>query len=195
MKNLKTFLMLVVCVLAINFGIAPTAGAISIYNEVTDGDLLDHAWPHSFLGPSGLGDSTSFGSGTWSATGSVHQNGGDDNDYFNFTTSGVFDLHVVTGPTDFVGVNNAHDSWNSGGVYGPWPLPGETSRNFTVTGLAAGDYSFGITSNGGVANWSWDITVSGGGAPGAGAVPEPTTMLLLGMGLIGFAGTRRRMKK
>ena len=41
---------------------------------------------------------------------------------------------------------------------------------------------------------AWVVKTSGGGVVVPG-VPEPTTMLLLGLGLLGLAGVRRKIKK
>jgi hypothetical protein len=62
----------------------------------------------------------------------------------------------------------------------------------TFTRLAAGDAAFdtlALVDGGTVAS---EADRFGGGPPG---VPEPATILLLGMGLFGMAGLRRKIKK
>ncbi len=78
--------------------------------------------------------------------------------------------------------------------FGDYDRSIERSFDFdvTFTGLAEGEYSFsiyGLVDGGRVASEADRITV-GDGTP----VPEPGTMLLLGVGLLGLAGMRRRFK-
>ena len=63
--------------------------------------------------------------------------------------------------------------------------------NLTFTGVTPGEYKFNVyaTVDGGrVATEAEDIVVGGGGK-----VPEPATMILLGLGLLGLAGVRRKL--
>ena len=83
-------------------------------------------------------------------------------------------------------------------AYTPTTYTGEYDRSeersfdfdVTFTGVAEGDYDFEIyalVDGGRVATESDSITV--------GVVPEPNTMLLMGIGLMGVAGVCRRRKK
>jgi hypothetical protein len=55
--------------------------------------------------------------------------------------------------------------------------------NFIVGPNTGGSISYGTTE--------FDLTISGGSST---SVPEPAAMLLLGVGLVGFAGMRRKSK-
>ena len=74
--------------------------------------------------------------------------------------------------------------------------------NFTLDGITAGSFDFSSAPSGGNGSWHTAAHIQGIGdndadsgwiGGGFTSVPEPATMLLLGGGLIGLAGLRRRI--
>ena len=79
--------------------------------------------------------------------------------------------------------------------------PGPTNwQGFLFSGLTAGDHSYTVAGmnsvvwadwNTGQANWTGTLNIPGGSV----GVPEPGTLTLLGIGLLGLGLSRRRRQK
>lgn len=120
-----------------------------------------------------------------------------DNDQSYTPPSGV----LLAAPSSNIHgtISNWHDSAYNMGLDGTFNNIAHTSDTLTISWLADGAGWTGDVVNSGDVDEFFAIDnveiVLNGTGPGPDPVPEPTTMLLLGSGLVGLAGFRRKFKK
>jgi len=104
---------------------------------------------------------------------------------YNFDLEGTSDLHID------VGVDNGVFIWLNGDFLFGATAPGGANLDeydVAVSGLAAGNHWLAILRGDHGGSTGFDISVM------AKSVPEPGTLALLGMGLLGIGAARRRRR-
>lgn len=125
----------------------------------------------------------------------------------SLTLNGVtkaFDMVSDSLPTGLTEGSNYFYADTVSGAQGDYDAPTNLTccsvtrwQGVTFTGLAAGDYAYSISGmfsvdwadwNSDEANWRGMVNIPTSSA----GVPEPTSMALFGLGMLGLAGARRR---
>ncbi len=128
------------------------------------------------------------------------------NDYFKFFLDGT-NIALIPGTSTQVSINNVNSGLNSAYYRNNAPGPYNTQYDGLTTvlvaeklGLSAGEHTIQmIISDVGDALWDSGVFIQGNTFSDAptpiDTVPEPSTLLLLGGGLVGLVAFRSRLKK
>lgn len=188
------------------------------YGTIFEGFEDDGTWGGTRitnLGTTGGASSVTSQGLTWSTASSLgigtHANYG-----FNSSTWGIFDVDKAGAPDEVYAVTSSQALGAVGGWFKPWTasaisinLLDGTVENFSTSVVNGWNFfgvietngfdSFNLTSNG---EWGADAFTIANlpilkdiGNDGYAPVPEPATMLLFGIGIAGFAGSRIRRQK
>lgn len=112
----------------------------------------------------------------------------------NTETAIIYKISSTTGYNNFVaklGVDNGIFVWMDGIFINGWLAPGGAiagEYQVSIAYLSPGDHYLQILREDHGASDNYIISATG-------VVPEPATMLLFGLGLLGLAGVRRKLKK